>query len=442
MLEILLAVQIVLLCTLIGILIYFLRSRSDSGEKKDLLQQLLQMQKALELQERLVREEFSRIREGESLTAKQNREELSRSFQVFTEGLMSRMTDIATVQSNQMDSFSKRLIELTAMNESKLENIRKTVEAKLVDLQANNEKKLEQMRLTVDEKLHATLEQRLGESFKLVSDRLEKVHQGLGEMQTLATGVGDLKKVLTNVKTRGNWGEVQLSQLLEEFFTPEQYAVNIATKPGSSDRVEFALKIPAKDEAKQNIWLPIDAKFPLEDYQRLLEAQEKGDSEEAENSGHALELRIKAEARSIKEKYIDPPHTTDFAIMFLPVEGLYAEVLRRPGLFDFLQREYRVVLNGPTTVMAFLSSLQMGFRTLAIEQRSSEVWALLGAVRSEFGKFGELLDKTQKKLQEASNHIENAAKKSRTIEHKLNHVQKLPPADEEKEVSYLFSSDD
>ncbi len=303
------------------------------------------------------------------------------------------------------------------------------VERKLENIQKDNSEKLEKMRLTVDEKLHETLEKRLGDSFKLVSQRLELVHKGLGEMQTLASGVGDLKKVLQNVKTRGTWGEVQLGNLLDQFMTPEQYEKNVATKQGSNDRVEFAIKIPCKDDHVKNLWLPIDAKFPLEDFQSLMEAEEKGDMAGAERLSKALELRIKSESRDIKDKYLDPPHTTDFGILFLPIESLYAEVLRRPGLSDMLQREYKVILTGPTTIAAILNSLQMGFRTLAIEKRSSEVWSVLGAVKSEFGKFGEILEKTQKKLQEASHSIETASSKTRNIERKLSKVQELPVAE-------------
>jgi DNA recombination protein RmuC len=281
------------------------------------------------------------------------------------------------------------------------------------------------MRNTVDEKLHATLEQRLGESFKLVSDRLEQVHRGLGEMQTLAAGVGDLKKVLTNVKTRGTWGEVQLAALLEQVLTAEQYAENVATRPKSNDRVEFAIRLPGREDGEP-VWLPIDAKFPIEDYQKLLEAQERADPAAVEVAARALETRLKNEARTIREKYVEPPHTTDFAILYLPIEGLYAEVLRRPGLAEALQRDWRVSIAGPTTLAAMLNSLQMGFRTLAIEQRSSEVWAVLGAVKSEFGKFGEALSHTKKKLQEASNSIDKAEVRTRAVTRKLKEVEALP----------------
>lgn len=303
-------------------------------------------------------------------------------------------------------------------------------------LTSATEQKLELIRATVDEKLHSTLEKRLGESFERVSRQLESVHKGLGEMQTLASGVGDLKKVLSNVKTRGTWGEIQLGNLLEQILTLEQYEKNVSTKRNSSDRVEFAIKLPGREKQDQPVWLPIDAKFPMEDYQRLIEAEEKPNIDLIDELGKALETRIKSEARDIRDKYIDPPNTTDFGILFLPIEGLYAEVLRRPGLCDSLQRDYRVIITGPTTLAALLNSLQMGFRTLAIEKRSSDVWALLAIIRSEFSKFGEILDKTYKKLQEASDTIESATKKSKTIERKLNKVQEIPIS----EKTNLFSN--
>ena len=303
--------------------------------------------------------------------------------------------------------------------------LRATLTERLTEIQADTAKKLEEMRKTVDEKLHATLEQRLGESFKQVSDRLEQVHRGLGEMQTLASGVGDLKRVLTNVKARGTWGEVQLGTLIEQMLTPDQYEKNVRTVPGSNDLVEFAIKLPGKDEGAP-VWLPIDAKFPVEDYQRLMDAQDRVDVEQIEQACKALENRIKQEARTIRDKYIEPPHTTDFGIMFLPTEGLYAEVLRRPGLADSIQRDYRVIVSGPTTFAAVLNSLQMGFRTLAIEQRSSEIWILLGAVKTEFGKFGDVIDATQKKLEDASKHFEKVGQRTRAINRKLKDVEALP----------------
>jgi DNA recombination protein RmuC len=365
--------------------------------------------------ERVVREEF--------VVSRREHNDAQRHL---SDSLLARMSDIANLQAGQIEVFSRQLMALTQSNESKLERMREIVEERLKLMQADNNRQLEVMRATVDEKLHATLEKRLGESFRLVSERLELVHKGLGEMQSLAAGVGDLKRVLTNVKTRGIWGEIHLASLLEQILTPDQYDRNVATKPGSGERVEFAIRLPGREQGEKPVWLPIDAKFPQEDYQRLLDAQEQANPVLAEEAARGLEARVKMEARSIKEKYIDPPHTTDFAILFLPVEGLFAEVLRRPGLGDQLQRDYRVVVTGPTTLAALLSSLQMGFRTLAVEKRSSEVWTLLGAVKTEFGRFGDMLEKTQKKLQEASNSIETAAQKSRTIERKLRTVQELP----------------
>jgi len=362
----------------------------------------------------------------------QNREEISGSIKIFNEMIASQMSEISNMQRNQLDIFSQQLANLTQTNEYRLDRMRDTIEEKLKHLQEDNSKKLDQMRATVDERLSSTLEQRLGESFRLVSERLEMVHKGLGEMQTLASGVGDLKKVLTNVKARGTWGEIQLGNILEQILTPEQYSKNVATIKGSSERVEFAVKLPGRDERNgEAVWLPIDSKFPQEDYQRLLDAQENGNPIKAEEAAKAMELKVKSFARDIRDKYISPPWTTDFGIMFLPTEGLYAEILRRPGLCDCLQREYRIVIAGPTTLIALLNSLQMGFRTLAIEKRSSEVWSLLGAVKTEFGKFGDILDKTRKKLQEASNTIEDAARKSRSIGRKLKNVQELASEDSE-----------
>ena len=339
--------------------------------------------------------------------------------------ILSQLVEISSIQQNQLDIFSKQLTTLTQSNENKLEKMREVIEERIKHLQADNNQKLEQMRVTVDEKLSSTLEQRLGDSFKLVSERLELVHRGLGEMQSLAAGVGDLKKVLTNVKTRGTWGEIQLEALLEQVLTPEQYSKNIATRKNSNDRVEFALKLPGRNDMSEVVWLPIDAKFPQEDYVRMLDAQEQSNSAALEEASKSLELRIKSFAKDIRDKYLDPPNTTDFAILFLPTEGLYSEFLRRPGVCEYLQNECRVVVAGPTTLIALLNSLQMGFRTLAIEKRTSEVWSLLGAVKTEFSRFGDMLDKTQKKLLEASNTIETAARKTRTIERKLKNVQEL-----------------
>jgi DNA recombination protein RmuC len=312
----------------------------------------------------------------------------------------------------------------------KLEELRATVDAQLNALRAENTQKLDDMRRTVDEKLQATLEERLGASFRQVSERLEQVHQGLGEMRTLASGVGDLKRVLSNVKVRGTWGEVQLGGLLEQVLSPDQYACNVATREGSSERVEFAIRLPGPEGREgETVWLPIDAKFPQEDYLRLVEASERGDTAGVDQAGRDLETAIKAAARDIHDKYLEVPRTTDFAILFLPTEGLYAEVLRRTGLVELLQRQFRVMVAGPTTLWAVLTSLRTGFRTLAIQKRSSEVWQLLGTVKSEFTRFGGMLDHVQKKLEEASKKVDEARKGSRKIEKRLGDVQELPAAE-------------
>jgi DNA recombination protein RmuC len=343
----------------------------------------------------------------ERASAREAREELSRGLASFGQGMSTQIASVAGLQNQQF------------------ETLRGAVEQRLEKIRIENADKLEQMRRTVDEKLHATLEQRLSESFKQVSERLEQVHKGLGEMQSLAAGVGDLKKVLSNVKNRGVLGEVQLASLLEQMLTPEQYETNVATKPGSRDRVEFAIRLPGRD-SEGPVWLPLDAKFPTEDYQRLQEAQDAADPVAVEVAAKALEARIRLEAKTIAEKYLAPPATTDFGLLYLPFEGLYAEVLRRPGLFEALQRDYRVTLCGPTTLSALLNSLQMGFRTLAIEKRSSEVWQVLGAVKTEFGRFGEVLARTKAQLQTVANSIDAAETRTRQIERKLRDVEALP----------------
>jgi DNA recombination protein RmuC len=334
------------------------------------------------------------------------------------------------------DSLGEQLRAVSADNERRLADVRATVELRLAALQDGNERKLEQMRATVDEKLHATLEQRLGESFKQVAERLEQVHKGLGEMHTLARDVGSLHRVLSNVKARGIVGEVQLAGLLEQVLAPGQYATNVETVPGSGARVEFAIRLPGRrgsghpgdPPGDSSIWLPIDAKFPREDYERLLDAQDRADPAGVEAAARALEARLRLEARTIREKYIAAPHTTDFAILFVPTEGLYAEALRRPGLVQALQGEHRISLAGPTTLLATLTSLQMGFRTLALEQRSAEVWEVLGAVKTEFGKFGDVLAKTKKKLDEASSSIDMAERRTRAMARELRAVEALPEA--------------
>ena len=415
----------------------------------DLQNRFQSLQSNDERLERGMREEMADNRREVSASLAQNRDELNQAIERLSHTLSSQSDHLRkllddkltqaqqdaragrTEQAGSLKGFGElltgQLHQLMQRNTEGMDTLRQAIETRLAAIQTDNSQKLEQMRQTVDEKLHNTLEQRLGESFKRVSEQLERVHAGLGEMQTLASGVGDLKKVLSNVKVRGTWGEVQLDNLLEQILSAGQYEKNVATRPNSAERVEFAIKLPGRDEAGSVVWLPIDAKFPLEDYQKLLEAQELGDLAAMEDAGRAMENRVRAEAKTIRDKYIEVPHTTDFALLFLPIEGLYAEVIRRPGLFDTLQRDYRVTLTGPTTLTAILNSLQMGFRTLAIEQRSSEVWQVLGAVKTEFGKFGDVLAKTKKKLDEASRTIEQAEVRTRAIDRSLRKVESLPP---------------
>ncbi|MBC3830005.1 DNA recombination protein RmuC [Undibacterium amnicola] len=428
-----------------------------------LQQTLIQQQQAQERTERVLREQVQS-------TAQATRQDLGANFTQFQQTLSAQLTSVATLQNNQIDAFSQQLVKLNESNAQQLEQmrqalilqgqsareeqglslkrfadtlnqtlnsmtesnaqrmleIRATLEQKIQQLQADNASKLEEMRKTVDEKLHATLEQRLGESFKQVSERLEKVHQGLGEMQQLAIGVGDLKRVLTNVKTRGTWGEVQLEMVLEQMLTPDQYAKNVETIPNSGERVEFAIKLPGKEDDRAPVWMPIDAKFPKEQYERLLDAAERADAEGVAQAGKELERVIRNEAKTIAEKYLSPPLTTDFAILFLPTEGLYAEVMRRPGLADELQRTHRVSISGPSTLSALLNSLQMGFRTLVLEKRSSEVWQVLGAVKTEFSKFGDVLAATKNALVKAADNIDKAEVRTRQMTRKLKLVEALP----------------
>lgn len=400
---------LLLIASAFGVFLLLKKSKqSDSAKKTEF--QIQALQNNLEKIERSFREQLAQGRQEQGEQSKSQREEISKSVNEFSQLMFQQLKG------------------LTDMNTTKLESIRTVVEKKLTELQTDNSQKLEQMRATVEEKLQGTLEKRLGESFKLVSDRLELVHKGLGEMQTLAVGVGDLKKVLSNVKSRGTWGEIQLGSLLEQILSPEQYDKNVRTKPRSLEVVEFAVKMPGRSSEADSppVWLPIDSKFPHEDYLRLVDAQERADPEAAEVAGKALEERIKQSARDIQSKYLSPPNTTDFGVMFLPTESLYAETLRRPGLVEHLQSKYRIVVAGPTTLAALLNSLQMGFRTMAIEKRSSEVWQLLGAIKTEFGRFGEILDKVQKKLHEASNTIDDASSKSRNIEQRLKKVEQMP----------------
>lgn len=349
--------------------------------------------------------------------------ELGRNRRETNEQQIALRQELAQNLHHTREALEKRLDALKDKNDGQLENIRKTVENKLEGLQKDNADKLEKMRLTVDEKLQSTLEKRLGESFKVVSDRLEAVHKGLGEMQNLATGVGDLQKVLNNVKTRGAWGEAQLGSLLQEILNQEQYVSNVITKKGSNDPVEFAIKIPSGDG--DTLLMPIDAKLPLDKYERLINAHESGDKVQLLAASKDLEMFIKLEAKRIGEKYIDPPNTTDFAIMYLPIEGLYAEVVQRTGLVDAIRSSYKVAIAGPTTILPMLNFVQMGYRTLAIQKRTSEVWQVLTATREEFGKFGTLLEKAKKKIDEAANVIDDATRKTRTIEGKLNKMQRL-----------------
>jgi DNA recombination protein RmuC len=359
--------------------------------------------------------------------ARATRAELSQAVATLQSTLVTQTGDAARTQNEQLRAMGSD-------QQRQLAHVRETVEARLGALQEGNERRLEQMRLTVDEKLQATLETRLGESFRHVAERLEQVHKGLGEMQVLARDVGSLNRVLTNVKTRGSFGEVQLAGLLEQVFAPDQYAANVETRPGSGLRVEFAVKFPGRRDDGTPLWLPIDAKFPREDYERLQDAQERADPVAAEQAAKALERRFVAEAQRIREKYVAPPHTTDVAILFVPTEGLYAEALRRPGLVDTLQREHRVSLCGPTTLHATLTSLQMGFRTLALERRSTEVWEVLGAVKTEFGRFGSVLAKTKKKLDEAQHNIDEAARRTQAMTRELRAVEALP----DERVQTLF----
>jgi len=380
--------------------------------------------------ERELREELSRGRREDAEEAFRDRDERAHSSNLLSQTVTTQVGQFGTLQAERLEAFARELNRFSLGLDERFERLKLSVESRLTAIQADNSAKLEEMRRTVDEKLHATLEQRLGQSFQLVSERLEQVHRGLGEMQTLAAGVGDLKRVLTNVKTRGTWGEVQLSALLEQLLTADQFSANVATRPDSNERVDFAIRLPGKGDGAV-VWLPIDAKFPIEDYQRLLNAQDRCDPAAVEEAAKAIEVRLKNEAKSIREKYVAPPHTTDFAMLYLPIEGLYAEALRRPGLAETLQRDHRVSLAGPTTLAALLNSLQMGFRTLAIEQRSAEVWAVLGAVKTEFGKFGEALAHTKKKLDEASNSISKAETRTRQLSRRLREVEALPVGESE-----------
>ena len=499
MIETILIIGLIVLA-IINIWLTVTRKVTDNSE--EFISKLIKIDSDLSRLDPLIRDEFGRSREESQKSFKDNREELNNSFKLLGESLTKTVTDLSNAQKNQFETFSKQFADLLKSfdektknlqeqleksakenrteqtnslksfedkfsqnvkefndlqkqkfedlanrqenikkeTETKLKEIRETIEVKLKSLQDDNNKKLEEMRKTVDEKLQETVEKRFNESFKLISERLEQVHKGLGEMQTLASGVGDLKKVLTNVKTRGNLGEIQLGAILEQILSPEQYEQNAIVKDGTQERVEYVVKLPGKNNDDKSLLLPIDSKFPNEDYQRLIEAYDNIadlNPKDIEAISKQFENSIKKNAKDIKEKYINPPITTDFAIMFVPTEGLYAEILRRTGLFEMLQRDFKITVVGPTNLVAFLSSLQMGFKTLAIEKRSSEVWEILGAVKTEFGNFGTILEQTKKKLQQATNVIDKAGVRSRAIERKLRTVQELP---QEQSIALLGES--
>jgi len=417
---------VILILLVIVLVLQFRQLRRSSVDWTPLAGKLDALRDAQERTDRSLRDEIARSRAETQSQAQQERTELAGSLTSFGDSVQTRMTDIAKMQSDQMESFARQLSLLTASNEKKMEDIRLMVDEKLRQIQEDNTRQIDRMRETVDEKLQNTLEKRLGESFRQVSERLEQVHQGLGDMRTLAAGVGDLKKVLTNVKSRGTWGEVQLGALLEEILSPDQYLKNIRIQDSGGDFVEFAIRLPGQsDSPTESVLIPVDAKFPVEDYSRLMEAQERADASAAEDAVRQLEASIKKAARDISQKYLAPPKTTDFGIMFLPSEGLYAEVIRRTELVQHLQREYRIVVSGPSTFAAFLNSLQMGFRTLAIQKRSGEVWKVLGEVKAAFGRFGESLDMVRKRLDQAASSVDDAQKKTRTLTGKLKAVESL-----------------
>jgi DNA recombination protein RmuC len=384
-----------------------------------------------------VRDELRMGREEARSAGKELREEVSAGLKSTNEMLSGWLESMGKLQQAQLEAMAKQLQELTDSNRGALDSIRTTFDSRVKELQESNEKKLEEMRKTVDEKLHDALEKRLRESFRLVSDRLDAVHKGLGEMQNLATGVGDLKRVLTNVKARGTWAEVQLGAILEQILTPDQYEKNVQVKADSQERVEYAVRLPGpKEDPESCLWLPIDSKFPQEDYLRLQDAAEQADAEAVQAAADALARTVRAAAKDIHDKYVNPPSTTDFGIMFLATEGLYAEILRQSALSAEIQQRYRVVIAGPTTLAAILSSLRMGFHTLAIEQRAVEVWRVLGAIKAEFGKFGDMLDKVKRQLNAASRTIEQTDVRSRVMERKLLSVQQLPQAEASKILAF------
>lgn len=390
--------------TIINIALHFRKKSDDNGQTdklKDIENALIKFDSAFEKNEKSIKDEFQRNRQESNQTAKENRDELAKNLKEFADTNTQNNKDLNELIRQKFGDFSKQQTDLNKLSVDNIKDIKETIEKQLKEIREDNTKQLTEMRKTVDEKLQTTLEKRLGESFKQVSERLEQVHKGLGEMQNIATGVGDLKRVLSNVKTRGVLGEYQLENILEQLLTADQYSKNVATKKGSQANVEFAIKLPGKD-SDEDVWMPVDSKFPIESYQHLLNAYEEGEKDKIESAQKVLLKAVESFAKDISEKYLDPPHTTDFAIMFLPVESLYAEVLRHPGLFEILQRKYRVTVTGPTTLSALLNSLQMGFRTLAVQKRSSEVWKILEAVKTEFKKFSSQLDKVDKQLNTAS----------------------------------------
>lgn len=422
-------IQIIILVAIIIVAILqilLLLKKSGKFNTDDILSPMSQ---SFERIERFTSNELGKSREESSQQSRFNREELGGTVKAelltYAQTMRESLKQISDEQTKHLNAFVEQINNLNRSQTQQAELLRNKIEEKLINLQKDNSEQLEKMRHTVDEKLQGTLEKRLSESFKLISERLESVHKGLGEMQVLASGVGDLKKVLTNVKTRGTWGEVQLGAMLEQVLTIDQYEANVSTK-GNAERVEYAVKIPSKNSDQEIVWLPIDAKFPMESYSRLIEAQDNADAVGVESALKELELRIKQSANDISRKYISPPSTTDFAILYLPTEGLFAEVTKRSNLVDMVQRDYRVVFAGPTTLWSILNSLQMGFRTLAIEKRSSEVWNTLAAVKTEWFKYGEALDKVKKKLEEASNSIDQAQVRTRAVGRKLKEVQELP----------------
>ena len=414
---------IIILLIIANIAITFLKSKDKNNEGIET--KLLQINSDLTRNEVSVRDEFARNRNEIQLALKENRTELSNSIDKMAENFSKNIQDFNNLQRQKFDELENRQNNIKRDTETKLQEIRETVEKKLSVIQEDNNRKLEEMRKTVDEKLQESVEKRFNESFKMINERLEAVHKGLGEMQTLATGVGDLKKVLTNVKTRGTYGEIQLGMILEQVLSPEQYIKN-AHPADNSSVVEYSIVLPGKSSDGEPVLLPIDSKFPVEDYQRLVDAYDNNQAA-VESCVKQFENAVKYCAKNIADKYIHPPKTTDFAILFVPTEGLYAEILRRPGFFEHLQHNYKVTVVGPTNLVAFLSSLQMGFRTLAIEKRSAEVWEILGAVKMEFGKFNEVLEKVKRNLEGGIKNIDEAVgTRSRAIERKLKNVQQLP----------------